>query len=525
MAASLVLLVQEGKQRLSRTWLILLVVGVFLHLLAASSSDLGLDAHVRLNAANDDRFQDPTLAWGKTRIDANAVQDPDTPAVYSGVIAPWMMSATAAKAASVFTVILLAFVAQRRPAWWSSTKQVADLRWPAFILLSPVMLFSASRGYDEGILALFGGIGLIGVYIWDGTQVHHRRWTAAFMGCSTALVLAWKGFDAPLLLGALGFHFVVHEVWERWHQRQRGRTSDPITGQPLKMAGLSSMLTYAMILSLGYRSSTGTFAVIGQEPLTFVLASALALVNVAFMLLIGFMLWPSLLTNIRSMTSVRGLSMTMLSSWISAVLTGVVAYMAALWTLESQLWGRHVLEMALILANNGRYATVMILPLILLLRWISESTIRVEPQPDARSVSRMHIVALLILTPMLLFTSLVGQQLWSEDAGDALLLQMDEEGSTFLMVAPPTLAMHHLYAIKTQVDLDGNRNVDAYWRVSEDASQFLESSPRSIDFLLVAPQSSFVVDEQRWMLVDSQEVPRHLSLIQDGRWHLYRPLG
>ena len=58
----------------------------------------------------------------------------------------------------------------------------------------------------------------------------------------------------------------------------------------------------------------------------------------------------------------------MLASYIAVLLAGIATYIGALWTLESQLWGRSLLETMLILGNNGRYATAVLLPLVFLCR-------------------------------------------------------------------------------------------------------------------------------------------------------------
>ena len=41
---------------------------------------------------------------------------------------------------------------------------------------------------------------------------------------------------------------------------------------------------------------------------------------------------------------------------------------------------------------------------------------------------------------------------------------IDGDETCFVMVAPETLAMHHLYVIKSNVDLTGERGIDGYWR-------------------------------------------------------------
>ena len=51
-----------------KRWYALMALAIFLHVLAMTNSDLGLDAHVRLNAAMDGQHDGQDLAWGKLRI-------------------------------------------------------------------------------------------------------------------------------------------------------------------------------------------------------------------------------------------------------------------------------------------------------------------------------------------------------------------------------------------------------------------------------------------------------------------------
>ena len=103
----------------------------------------------------------------------------------------------------------------------------------------------------------------------------------------------------------------------------------------------------------------------------------------------------------------------MLASYIAVLLAGIATYIGALWTLESQLWGRSLVETMLILGNNGRYATAVLLPLVFLLSWPTG-----EAQPEvAQHEGTRTKLGLLILLPLTLFVSFYGQQLWSDDAG------------------------------------------------------------------------------------------------------------
>ena len=198
----------------------------------------------------------------------------------------------------------------------------------------------------------------------------------------------------------------------------------------------------------------------------------------------------------------------------------MIAYIGALWTLESDLWNRTLFETVLVLGNNGRYATVVLVPLVLLLSWPSEDV-------DAPSHSGGKSVAfgLSRLVPLMLFIAFHGQQLWSDDAGAWLTDSMCEDESCFVMVAPETLAMHHLYVIKSSVDLTGDRGIDAYWRTAEHVDVFLNSQNECAGLLLVAPTEVFSPGNG-WLLIHEESAPFTLSGGGDtGSWKVFRALA
>ena len=110
----------------------------------------------------------------------------------------------------------------------------------------------------------------------------------------------------------------------------------------------------------------------------------------------------------------------------------------------------------------------------------------------------------------MLFVAFHGQQLWSDDAGAWLTDSMGEDESCFVMVAPETLAMHHLYVIKSSVDLTGDRGVDAYWRTAEHVDAFLDAPNECNGLLLVAPNEAYSPGNG-WLLVHEESAPFTLS--------------
>ena len=141
-------------------------------------------------------------------------------------------------------------------------------------------------------------------------------------------------------------------------------------------------------------------------------------------------------------------------------------------------------------------------------------------EPSESSRLRIGIIALI---PLILFVSLYGQQLWSQDAGEWLAESWDEEDSCVVMVAPETLAMHHLYVIKTSLDLSGDHAIEGYWRTSEQTSAFFDDHPACADVLVIAPGEPFIPDNAQWELVHEHRTPFTLSGgLSEDTWRVYR---
>ena len=294
----------------------------------------------------------------------------------------------------------------------------------------------------------------------QGEERAQRLLHVVMMAASVMLVLGWKGFSPIASIGAFLLTVAVGVGWLVVEEKSSGALGAWLV-HPWKMASSCALLVFIGVMVVGFMADTGTFAIIGQHPVGFVFATTVALIHsVALFLLVGFVLWPLLSVRWSSLSGLRGSGPTMLASYIAVFLAGIATYIGALWTLESQLWGRSLLETMLILGNNGRYATAVLLPLVFLLSWPTG-----EAQPEVAQHEGTRIkLGLLVLLPLTLFVSFYGQQLWSDDAGAWMADSIDGDETCFVMVAPETLAMHHLYVIKSNVDLTGERGIDGYWR-------------------------------------------------------------
>ena len=508
--------VVEGQERSRRRWYAVLMLGLVLHGLAMVNSDLGLDAHVRLNAAEDERNDGQDLAWDKLRIPADTLQDPTSQHTYEGYIPLSYSSPMAIKLTSFFGILCTAALAGLMPKWREEGFHF-DPMFASIVLLSPVFLFVSGRGYDEGILACFVGLGVSGFLFNQAERERECFLTVVLMATSLLLLLGWKGFDMVVCLGVWAGVLVIGSLWIFADQRGSEATKS-ITQHPWKMSAIAAGGLYAGVFVLGLFSEVGTFRVIGDHPLAFAGASLVALIHVlGVFFLIGFFLWPFILTRWRAIVALRGRGPTMLAVYSAALLAGIITYIAALWTLESDLWNRSLFETMLVLGNNGRYATAVLIPVFMLIKWSPTNDVS---EPSESSRLRIGIIALI---PLILFVSLYGQQLWSQDAGEWLAESWDEEDSCMVMIAPETLAMHHLYVLKTHLDLSGEKAIDGYWRTSEQAPAFLEEHPECHDVLVVAPGMAFTPSSSQWELANEHPTPFTLSGgLSEDAWRVYR---
>ncbi len=499
-----------------RRWGIVFVLGIFLHVYAAFHSDLGLDSHVRLNALNDESSNGQVLSWGSPRISDSS--STNSSAVYDGYIPPWNTSEAAMKITAIASLVLVAFVVSCRRQDESSTVRIEPL-WGALLMMSPVLMFSTSRGYDEAPLALLTGLGVVGFWFNRGESIAHQRLNGLLMATSVLLVMVWKGFPPVTSLTAWLVMVLLTEAWVGLHRSGSYTGEDQLLGNPWSMGMLAFFVVYFGVIFVGLMSSTGTFSIIGEEPLNFVIASVFAVIDAAVLyLLLGCLLWPFFVTRWRRLRSARGPGLTMLVVYISALSAGLVAYIASLWTLEASLWNMSLANTMVVLGNNGRYATLLLIPVAALLRW-DDLTDSNEPLKETNYSLR----AVVLVLPFLLFTTLVGHQIWSEDAGELLFQSWDEDDDTVLLVAPESMAIHHLYVLKTNLDPNGATGAKGLWVTPDDAMDLIEQHPATIDYVLLAPGTTVDANLSSWVLIDSQEVPVSVpGGIQSGAWSLYR---
>ena len=177
--------------------------------------------------------------------------------------------------------------------------------WPALLLLSPVLLFSVSRGYDGGALALLLGLGVSGFYFNQGETPSQQQGHVLLMSFSVLLLLGWKGF--PLLTAATVWFGVLMAgfLWIALNHRLTKHHDDPVTQHPWKMAECSSVTVLLLVVMYGGMSSSGTFAIVSQQPLLFSSPFLCLFDTLVLYILIGFALWPFVWNRMEGLRSMR----------------------------------------------------------------------------------------------------------------------------------------------------------------------------------------------------------------------------
>ena len=499
-----------------RRWTLVFLLGFLLHIYAAFHSDLGLDAHVRLNALNDGVAEGQDLTWGSPRV--SGTTNVNTNSVYDGYIPPWNTTEAMMKITAITSLILLGEMASLRPRDHPLGPGF-EPKWAALLMLSPVLVFSSSRGYDEAPLALLMGLGVVGFWFNRGETSPQQRLNGVLLATSILLVMVWKGFSPVASLAVWLVMLITTEVWLRVWSTGRYTGEGQFLGNPWSVGGLTFGVVYIGITCAGLFSEAGTFSIIADRPMQFLLASVFALLDTAVLyLLVGCLLWPYLVQRWQGLRSARGPGFTMLVVYISALLAGLVAYVASLWTLEASLWNMSLTKVMVVLGNNGRYATLLLLPLVALLRWHDG-----EVESGSSPEEGLLIRAIVVILPFLLFTTLVGHQIWSEDAGELLAESWQEGDDSLLLVSPESMAIHHLYVLKSNLDLDGSQSIQGLWSTPDAAPDMVQTYQDTLDYVVVAPGTSIDVNTTSWTLIGAQDVPVSVpGGIQGGTWTLYR---
>lgn len=452
-----------------RFWQKLLILGVLLNIIACFASDLGLDTHVKM--AVD---EDGALPWGDLRPEI-AGQSDATDGGERVVLPLYGLSETGIKAFALFTFFGLAACLHR----WSGVRSAAVFS------LSPAMIFSVGRGYEEVYLAVFSALALL---LFTGVLSSKNRPLQCFSGGFFFMSMAYsKGFvdTQGVLLGAL-VTGAIALLWQRLQESGLNGTAW-MSRPPVVGIGVSLVVALLMVV-FGLLEINATLAIIGQQPLRFISAVGFSIFDVIVLFtLFGMALWPFISPIWRTLKRVEDPTLAMMTGYISGILVAVVFYVAALWTYEASIWGAEWPGVVWTMGNNGRYITMLFVPFVMMMHFVrkhEDVPILDAPQSKTKAV----FVTVLLLIPLSLMASLHGQTMWTDEAAVAMELEKNEH---FLFVSEDTLGMHWLYTFYAPLDAEEN-NITGHWRSTNTAwEKDLNSTLSNVDTVVLSPEITF----------------------------------
>jgi len=439
-----------------------------------------------------------TLPWGDLRPEIAGESDP-TDGGQRIVLPLYEMSEFGIK-----TVALLTFVGMVACLYrWSGVRSAAILS------LSPAFIFSVGRGYEEVYLAMFCAAAFI---LFTGLLSSKYRPLQSFLGGLSFMLMPYaKGFtdEFGVLIGALvlaTFTTVWSEVSWRGGEKTKWMSKPHVVG-----IVVSAVVSMSMVI-LGILGYNSTLSILAESPVRYTTAFAFSILDVIVIFtLFGMALWPFVGSLFRGFSSVEDTKIAMMTGYIVGLMTAIVFYVAALWTYEASIWGADWPGVIWTMGNNGRYATLLFIPMVLLLQELRQH-IEVPTFDSPLSKAKSMGLVVLLLLPLSLLASFHGQTMWTDDAASTMELERGEE---FLFVSEDTLGMHWLYTFYAPLDAE-EKAITGHWRsIESNWESDLNSSLLQVTTLVVSPDVKYT--PSGWIVESSGEVD---LLNGKGEWRV-----
>lgn len=438
-----------------RFWKRLLILGILLNVLVVFTSDLGLDTHLRMAA--DSETGD--LPWGDTRPTDPMASDPAN----TGNIDPYLLSSTmsfwlVSLITLAMTLALIGFI-----------YKYLGLRYAAIVAIYPTIIFATGRGYQETIIALCALFSALSLCV--ANQQKDEPETPPLVPLVLAVVGGIVFMQIPAMKGVIddyqviGYGVVLGLVA---HLRSKianiqGPHYDLIRN-PLAVSAITGGATALAFLLLGLSSKGGTISIISAEPGRYLFALIISFIDVILIYMIfGMALWPFVGSITSKLKETRDYTIATLMGFISIFSVAITIYVAALWTYEASIWEAQWPGVMWIMGNNGRYISLLIGPIMLLIYRLNKLHPDMPTFENPRGKAKSLMIALMFILPISLFTAANGQTMWTDEAGEYLSQNMGD-GEDFLFVHESTLGMHWLYTFHVEVDPDDERGITGHWR-------------------------------------------------------------
>ena len=427
------------------------------------------------------------LPWGDLRPETAGESDPADGG--SRVVLPlYSMSEVGIKAMALLTFAGMIACVYR----WGGVRSAAILS------LSPAFIFSIGRGYEEVYLAVFCAVSFA---LFTGILSSKSRTLQTFGGGVAFMLMPYaKGFTdgMGILVGAV----VLTVLVTLWNEAQmRGGEKTKWMSKPHTVGIVVSLTVSLCLVVLGFLGYNSTLSIMVESPLRYITALAFSVLDVVILFtLFGMVSWPFVGPVLRGIKSIEDSKTAMMVGYIVGIMTALVFYVAALWTYEASIWNADWPGVIWTMGNNGRYATVLFIPLVLLLQQLR---LHIEVPTYDVPLSKAKVVGLtvLLLLPLSLLASLHGQTMWTDDAASAMEL---ENGEQFMFVSEDTLGMHWLYTFYAPLDAE-EKGITGHWRsVDSTWESDLDSTLSQVTTLVISPE--ITLTPKGWIVESSGEV-------------------
>ena len=437
-----------------RFWKGLLILGILLHLVVSFTSDLGLDAHIHATYITvEDGTGINHLDWGETKLADSEASDPTSgediggryAALHSWFALCFMLFGTTKTAlhlgAFVLSIISLAAV-------WYTTRELFDdyaaICLTALVSIHPTFLFATGRANAE-VMMLLAMVG----FSYSIIMLARKKIIPAIpiMIISTFVGVSTKGLPTSLVIGVLIICALALKI------------------KPMRMNkafNLGVFIATILCLISIITSTGGSLMAAKLAPMRFLSAILIATFDIVVIYsLFGMVLWPFYTQNNSEKTEKE---VTLLAGMIGLAVTGITIYVAGQWTNYSLAWDAPWPWSTWIMGNNGRYASMLMIPafwLIMRLRQVNGDDWPSLESPGKRAKALM--IGIMLVLPISLLVAFHGQTIWTEEPAD-ILSDKVENGEDFLFVSDATMGMHWLYTFHLEIDPYNERNVTGHWR-------------------------------------------------------------
>ena len=475
-----------------RTWWLVIFIGLALRGVGALISPLSVDTHVHATyVINFLGSGDIALDWGPNRNPWNPLaSNPDAPgadigatyALWHAWIGLWIFSFGRSQtslhvAGFVLSLAMLLTVYRLTERHFGG--RVA-LRVTAFAAIQPALVAGSTMAMNEDIMVMLMALATHGLFT-GLQQMDAHRWPTGWLYGVMAVVCfgATKGASANLVLSVAA----AGAVWLLLVHAPRFNVGVWMQARPLRSVALIlAMLCGMMLLEATFNPSPGwSMAWSVRHPERFVPAVMLcAIVFVGLWGALGLFALPWL-PMVRQRLhhgplSERQLHLLMI---VTLPLGFIVLMNASFWAYEGSIYGWGVVKTAGVYMHNGRYLTVLLVPL----HWFFADVERDVVQPPenittmpsspqrmlpSNQLVRVGTLAALLVLMVPASTALgVGMTFHPDAAQENVagtlgdIIEAEEE---FLVVTRTYASMSRLYLYHMDVDPDNTANITGHWR-------------------------------------------------------------